>query len=172
MDEGKSMDGSCYYSVLGIRKEASSSEIRSAYRKLSLEWHPDKWAKTPSLAGDANRKFQKIQEAYSVLSDQTKRSIYDAGALDLLDDIDDKEGMGDFLHDLMKMMDQNAGAEVTTADLPLGLRVESLEDLQKTFVEMFGDDLREFMENQDQTARKRPRVSMEKTNMPRTRACR
>ncbi|CAH1450771.1 unnamed protein product [Lactuca virosa] len=161
MDEGKSMDGSCYYSVLGIRKEASSSEIRSAYRKLSLEWHPDKWAKTPSLAGDANRKFQKIQEAYSVLSDQTKRSIYDAGALDLLDDIDDKEGMGDFLHDLMKMMDQNAGAEV-----------ESLEDLQKTFVEMFGDDLREFMENQDQTARKRPRVSMEKTNMPRTRACR
>ncbi|CAI9265686.1 unnamed protein product [Lactuca saligna] len=161
MDEGKSMDGSCYYSVLGIRKEASSSEIRSAYRKLALEWHPDKWAKTPSLAGDANRKFQKIQEAYSVLSDQTKRSIYDAGALDLLDDIDDKEGMGDFLHDLMKMMDQNAGAEV-----------ESLEDLQKTFVEMFGDDLREFMENQDQTARKRPRVSMEKANMPRTRACR
>ncbi|KAL7591349.1 uncharacterized protein LOC111921218 [Lactuca sativa] len=161
MDEGKSMDGSCYYSVLGIRKEASSSEIRSAYRKLALEWHPDKWAKTPSLAGDANRKFQKIQEAYSVLSDQTRRSIYDAGALDLLDDIDDKEGMGDFLHDLMKMMDQNAGAEV-----------ESLEDLQKTFVEMFGDDLREFMENQDQTARKRPRVSMEKANMPRTRACR
>ncbi|KAI3752574.1 hypothetical protein L2E82_24608 [Cichorium intybus] len=161
MDEGKSMDGSCYYSVLGIRKDASSSEIRSAYRKLALEWHPDKLAKTQSLAGEANRKFQKIQEAYSVLSDQTKRSIYDAGAIDLLDDIDDKEGMGDFLHDLMKMMDQNAGTEA-----------ESLEDLQKTFVEMFGDDLREFMEHQDQTTRKRPRVSVDKTNMSRSRACR
>lgn len=161
MDEGKSMDGSCYYSVLGISKDASSSQIRSAYRKLALEWHPDKWTKKPSLAGEASRKFQKIQEAYSVLSDQTKRSMYDAGGLDLLDDVDDKEGMGDFLHDLMKMMDQNTGAEV-----------ESLEDLQKTFVEMFGDDLREFMEKQDQTGRKRARVSAEKPNIPRSRACR
>ncbi|KAJ0734457.1 hypothetical protein HanPI659440_Chr11g0420331 [Helianthus annuus] len=69
--------------------------------------------------------------------------------------------MGDFLHDLMKMMDQNAGA-----------KVESMEDLQKTFVEMFGDDLREFMEKQDQTDRKRARVSVEKANMSRSRACR
>ncbi|KAM0064364.1 putative DnaJ domain, Chaperone J-domain superfamily [Helianthus debilis subsp. tardiflorus] len=162
MDEGKSMDASCYYSVLGIRTDASPSQIRSAYRKLALEWHPDKWAnKSPSLAGEANRRFQKIQEAYSVLSDHSKKSMYDAGVLDLADDIDDKEGMGDFLHDLMKMMDQNAGA-----------KVESMEDLQKTFVEMFGDDLREFMENQDQTDRKRARVSVEKANMSRSRACR
>ncbi|KVI11015.1 DnaJ domain-containing protein [Cynara cardunculus var. scolymus] len=140
MDEGKSMDGSCYYSVLGISKGASSTEIRSAYRKLALEWHPDKWTKKPSLAGEASRKFQKIQEAYSVLSDQAKKSMYDAGGLDLLDDVDDNE-------------------------------VESLEDLQKTFVEMFGDDLREFMEKQDQTGRKRARV--EKPNIPRSsRACR
>ncbi|KAD3067427.1 hypothetical protein R6Q59_018503 [Mikania micrantha] len=155
------MDRSCYYSVLGIRKDASSSQIRSAYRKLALEWHPDKWANKPSLAGEANRKFQKIQEAYSVLSDQTNKSLYDAGALDLVDDIDDKQGMGDFLHDLMKMMDENAGA-----------KVESMEDLQKTFVDMFGDDLRELMEKQDQTGRKRPRVSVDKANMPRSRACR
>ncbi|KAK1440417.1 hypothetical protein QVD17_06244 [Tagetes erecta] len=155
------MDGSCYYSVLGIHKDASSSQIRSAYRKLALEWHPDKWANKPSLAGEANRKFQKIQEAYSVLSDQSKKSMYDAGVLDLADDIDDSEGMGDFLHDLMKMMDQNAGA-----------KAESMEDLQKTFVEMFGDDLREFMEQEDQTDRKRPRVSMDKPSMSRSRACR
>ena len=51
-------------------------------------------------------------------------------------------------------------------------QVESLEDLQKTFVEMFGDDLREFMEKQDQTGRKRARVSAEKPNMSRSRACR
>ncbi|XP_071697848.1 uncharacterized protein [Rutidosis leptorrhynchoides] len=165
MDEGKSMDESCYYSILGIRTNASSSDIRSAYRKLALEWHPDKWTKKPSLAGEANRKFQKIQEAYSVLSDQKKKSAYDAGKLNLFDDItddDDKEGMGDFMHDLMKMMDQNN----TRGE------VESLEDLQKTFVEMFGDDLREFMEKQDRTDRKRARVSMENANMSRSRACR
>ncbi|KAI3675990.1 hypothetical protein L1987_85586 [Smallanthus sonchifolius] len=161
MDEGKSMNGSCYYSVLGVRTDASSSQIRSAYRKLALEWHPDKWMNKPLLAGEANRRFQKIQEAYSVLSDQTKKSMYDAGVLDFADDVDDKEGMGDFLHDLMKMMNENAGS-----------KVESMEDLQKTFVEMFGDDLKEFMEKQDQTERKRARVSVDKANMSRTRACR
>ena len=161
MDEGKSIDGSCYYSVLGVRRDASSSQIRSAYRKLALEWHPDKWANKPSLAGEAHRKFQKIQEAYSVLSDHGKKCMYDAGALDLVDDIDDHGGMGDFLHDLMKMMDENAGA-----------KVESMEDLQKTFVDMFGDDLREFMEKQDHTDRKRPRVSMDNPHMSRSRACR
>nr|XP_043620856.1 chaperone protein DnaJ-like [Erigeron canadensis] len=156
------MEGSCYYSVLGLSKHASSANIRSAYRKLALEWHPDKWTNKPPLeAVEANRKFQKIQEAYSVLSDENKKSMYDAGALDLFDDIDDKEGMGDFLHDLMKMMDNNPKAET-----------ESLEDLQKTFVDMFGDDLREFMEKQDRTDRKRARVSLEKTNMSRSRACR
>ncbi len=141
---------SCYYSVLGIRNDASLSVIRSAYRKLALEWHPDRWAKKPSLAGEANRRFQKIQEAYSVLSDQGKRSMYDAGILDLLDE-DDDEGMGDFLHDLMNMMDKNVGSQ----------QQESLEDLQKTFVDMFGDDLASYMENQDQgCSNKRERVKM------------
>ncbi|XP_076938195.1 uncharacterized protein LOC143606252 [Bidens hawaiensis] len=156
MDEGKSMDGSCYYSVLGVRTDASFAQIRAAYRKLALEWHPDKWANKPSLAGEANRRFQKIQEAYSVLSDQTKKSMYDAGVLEFSDDIQDQQGMGDFLHDLMKMMKQNAGG-----------KVESMEELQNTFVEMFGDDLKDFMETQDQTDRKRARVSVNKT-----RACR
>ncbi|KAL6557957.1 hypothetical protein OROMI_018307 [Orobanche minor] len=126
--EGGSDDRSyCYYSVLGIRKDASSSDIRSAYRKLALKWHPDRWTKNPSDAGEAKRRFQKIQEAYTVLSDKEKRSMYDAGFLDLFDE---DEGMGDFLHDLMNMMDKNVGAEE-----------ESLEDLQKTFVDLFGEDL-------------------------------
>ncbi|XP_051145640.1 uncharacterized protein LOC127261359 isoform X3 [Andrographis paniculata] len=98
----------CYYSVLGVRKDASSSDIRSAYRKLALKWHPDRWAKNPSAAGEAKRRFQKIQEAYSVLSDKGKRSMYDAGFLDLFEE---DEGMGDFLHDLMNMMEQNVGAK-------------------------------------------------------------
>ncbi|XP_011092119.1 uncharacterized protein LOC105172412 isoform X2 [Sesamum indicum] len=131
--EGGSDVGSyCYYTVLGIRKDASFSDIRSAYRKLALKWHPDRWAKNPSAAGEAKRRFQKIQEAYSVLSDKGKRSMYDAGFLDLFEE---DEGMGDFLHDLMNMMEQqNVGAEA-----------ESIEDLQKTFVELFGEDLADMM---------------------------
>ncbi|KAG6427338.1 hypothetical protein SASPL_111580 [Salvia splendens] len=126
--EGGSAAGSyCFYTALGVRNDASFSDIRSAYRKLALKWHPDRWAKNPSAAGEAKRRFQKIQEAYAVLSDKGKRSMYDAGFLDLLEE---DEGMGDFLHDLVNMMEQNVGAEE-----------ESLEDLQKTFVDLFGDDL-------------------------------
>ncbi|KAL3538245.1 hypothetical protein ACH5RR_001611 [Cinchona calisaya] len=145
MDRQGGSNGSCYYSVLGIRKDASFSDIRSAYRKLALKWHPDRWTKNPTVAGEAHRRFQKIQEAYSVLSDEGKRSMYDAGFLDLLEE---DEGMGDFLHDLMNMMDKNVGA-----------KEESIEDLQRTFVEMFGGDLTKMMENDDQMTKKKARGS-------------
>ncbi|KAG9129788.1 hypothetical protein Leryth_016000 [Lithospermum erythrorhizon] len=141
MEREGGSSGSCYYSVLGIRNDASFSDIRSAYRKLALKWHPDRWTKNPTAAGEANRRFQKIQEAYSVLSDHGKRSMYDAGFLDLLEE---DEGMGDFLHDLMNMMDKDVGGQE-----------ESLEDLQRTFVEMFGGDLANTMENEDPTVKKR-----------------
>lgn len=140
---GSSVGSYCYYSVLGIRKDASFSDIRSAYRKLALKWHPDRCAKNPSAAGEANRRFQKIQEAYAVLSDKGKRSMYDAGFLDLFEE---DEGMGDFLHDLVNMMEQNVGAE----------KEESLEDLQRTFVDLFGEDLAGMInESNDPTVRKR-----------------
>uniref|UniRef100_I1NBS8 J domain-containing protein n=1 Tax=Glycine max TaxID=3847 RepID=I1NBS8_SOYBN len=86
--EGGSNGGSCYYSVLGIRRDASFSDIRTAYRKLAMRWHPDKWAQNPATAGEAKRRFQQIQEAYSVLSDQSKRSMYDAGLYDPLEEED------------------------------------------------------------------------------------
>ncbi|XP_057492966.1 uncharacterized protein LOC130778476 isoform X4 [Actinidia eriantha] len=65
MDREGGSVGSCYYAVIGICKDASSSDIRTAYRKLALKWHPDRWAKNSAVAGEANRRFQKIQEAYS-----------------------------------------------------------------------------------------------------------
>ena len=61
-----------YYDVLGVQKQASEDEIKKAYRKLALEWHPDR-----NKAANANEKFKEINEAYAVLSNKEKRSTYD-----------------------------------------------------------------------------------------------
>ncbi|XP_038724662.1 uncharacterized protein LOC120016070 isoform X3 [Tripterygium wilfordii] len=70
------------------------------------QWHPDRWTRTPSLLGEAKQKFQQIQEAYSVLSDQRKRTLYDVGLYDP-DEEEEDEGYGDFLEEMMSLMAQN-----------------------------------------------------------------
>ncbi|MBU1341907.1 MAG: J domain-containing protein [Proteobacteria bacterium] len=62
-----------YYQILGIDKKASASEIKKAYRKLALKYHPDKTEGDKAL----EEKFKKISEAYAVLSDAEKRNQYD-----------------------------------------------------------------------------------------------
>ncbi|XP_057809855.1 uncharacterized protein LOC131024363 [Salvia miltiorrhiza] len=93
-----------YYSVLGVASDASDQEIRRAYRELAMQWHPDKWTRTPSLLGEAKQKFQQIQEAYSVLSDRSKRMLYDAGLYSCEDDEDEVEGFADFLGEMVSLM--------------------------------------------------------------------
>jgi len=61
-----------YYEVLGVNKSASASDIKSAYRKKALEWHPDR-----NKSADAEEKFKEINEAYEVLSNSQKKQAYD-----------------------------------------------------------------------------------------------
>jgi molecular chaperone DnaJ len=61
-----------YYEVLGVSKTASKDEIKKAYRRLAKKYHPD-----VSTEPDATEKFKEVQEAYEVLSDDTKRAQYD-----------------------------------------------------------------------------------------------
>jgi len=61
-----------YYEILGVSKDASAAEIKSAFRKLAKKYHPD-----VSKEADAAEKFKEAQEAYAVLSDENKRAQYD-----------------------------------------------------------------------------------------------
>ncbi|GFT42612.1 dnaJ homolog subfamily B member 6-A [Nephila pilipes] len=63
-----------YYSALELSRNATAQEVRQAYRKLALKWHPDK---NLDKKEEAERKFKEINEAYEVLSDEKKRRVYD-----------------------------------------------------------------------------------------------
>src|SRR6202171_3459478 len=63
-----------YYDVLGVTRTATVEEIKAAYRKCALKWHPDRH---PEDKADAEVKFRESTEAYSVLSDAQKRQVYD-----------------------------------------------------------------------------------------------
>src|SRR5258705_5001829 len=63
-----------FYEVLGVTKTATVDEIKSSYRKAALKWHPDR---NPENKPEAEINFRECTEAYSVLSDQEKRQIYD-----------------------------------------------------------------------------------------------
>ena len=61
-----------FYAILGLSKSAGENEIKSAYKKLAKQWHPD-----VNKSPEATEKFKEISEAYSVLSDPQKKQTYD-----------------------------------------------------------------------------------------------
>lgn len=70
-----------YYAVLGVARDASDAEIKKAYRKEALKWHPDK---NPDNKEEAEKNFKAVAEAYEVLSSPDKRAMYDRGGKDAL----------------------------------------------------------------------------------------
>lgn len=64
--------GKDYYKTLGIPKGSNEEEIKKAYRRMALRFHPDK-----NKDANAEEKFKEIAEAYEVLSDPKKRAVYD-----------------------------------------------------------------------------------------------
>lgn len=64
--------GKDYYKILGVAKTSKDDEIKKAYRKMALRYHPDK-----NKTIGAEEKFKEVAEAYEVLSDKKKRDIYD-----------------------------------------------------------------------------------------------
>ncbi|XP_022152680.1 dnaJ homolog subfamily B member 6 isoform X2 [Momordica charantia] len=120
------------YAVLGLKKECSEADLKNAYKKLALRWHPDRCSASGNskFVEEAKKKFQAIQQAYSVLSDANKRLLYDVGVYD--SDDDDDNGMGDFLTEMVAMMDQTKPNENGE---------ETFEKLQELFQEMFNGDM-------------------------------
>ncbi|KAM0918330.1 hypothetical protein ACQ4PT_008900 [Festuca glaucescens] len=124
------------YGVLGLKKECSDADLRIAYRRLAMTWHPDRCSASGSSASveEAKERFQEIHGAYSVLSDSGKRLLYDVGVYDSGDNNDDNHdeqdvsGMGDFFGEMAEMMSQTTPTE-------------SFEELQQLFVDMFQADL-------------------------------
>ncbi|XP_065857399.1 uncharacterized protein [Euphorbia lathyris] len=112
-----------YYSVLGVTSDSSTHDIKQAYRRLAMQWHPDRWARSSShVLSEAKIKFQQIQQAYSVLSDEKKRALYD---MELYEEGED-EGYSDFVQEMMSLIAQEMRQK----------KRYSMEELQTMFTEM------------------------------------
>ena len=151
-----------YYKVLGVEKGASDKQIKKAFRKLALKYHPDK---NPDV--DTSKKFREIAEAYEVLRDEEKRRQYDQmghnawggsnnGGFkpgnfnfdDLFKDFDDeffKDLKGHFSHHFSshKMHHESAGGHFDFADIKLEEFFNSPFG-QHDDSEMFGRDMEMF----------------------------
>jgi molecular chaperone DnaJ len=107
-----------YYDVLGVGRGATAGEIKSAYRKLAKEHHPDR---NPDKRAEAEEKFKELSEAYEVLADSNKRRLYDSyghegvsrqfgpGGFDFRRDFTHVADISDILGDLLQGFGMGSG---------------------------------------------------------------
>jgi molecular chaperone DnaJ len=121
-----------YYEILGVKKTDSADIIKKAYKKLALNFHPDKASHDKKK--EHEEKFKEINEAYSILSDETKRKKYDSGERSPFNQRQSSQGgdFSDILRDLLRngsFGNQFYEDEDSTVgeDLRYGLKIEFLE---------------------------------------------
>ena len=79
-----------YYKILELNKSATESDIRKAYKKLALKWHPDRHNESEESKKLAEKQFRDINDAYVILSDPQKKQNYDMG----IDPLNPEEATG------------------------------------------------------------------------------
>ncbi|KAH7884369.1 hypothetical protein F5I97DRAFT_2074736 [Phlebopus sp. FC_14] len=117
--------GADYYSILGVPRDATEDDIKKAYKKMALKWHPDRNAGSE----EASQKFKEISEAFEVLSDKNKRNIYDQVGEEGLKNGGPTPGAG--------FGGFPGGASFTFTSGPGGARGFSPTDPQRIFEEIF-----------------------------------
>lgn len=121
-----------FYAVLGVDDEATERQIKKAYRRLSLKYHPDK---NPGDA-EAKKKFDGVRRAYEVLSDPDKKILFDTGGIEAVKEAakEDAQGGGGGHHPLFGMMGGQQGGKKRKAKKGPDANVEmsaTLEDMYK-----------------------------------------
>ena len=76
-----------FYKILEINEGATQEEIRKAYYKMALKYHPDK---NPNNQEEAKKKFQEVSKAYEILGDEGRRKRYDNGETDFTENYDEQ----------------------------------------------------------------------------------
>ncbi|MDR2153314.1 MAG: molecular chaperone DnaJ [Helicobacteraceae bacterium] len=128
------MDDFDYYAVLEIDRNATAEEIKRAFRKAALKYHPDKNRNNP----EAEAKFKRINEAYQVLSDENKRALYDRYGKEGLDSRGGAD-FGDMFGDIADVFDSFFGGGRKRSDRRNKEALDIAVELEISFMEaVFG----------------------------------